>query len=124
MIKDGIIIVFVDNMDDIVNFDFFEFYGGYFVYEVLRDDGMIWKKFMFYIEKFFIMVILMIWNICFIWFLVLVIECCCQVGDEILGNVFFVNIIKIVYVNGFGDVIVQNEYEVWSFEKEEIFFIR
>jgi hypothetical protein len=120
MTKDGTIIVFVDNMDDIVNFDFLEAYGGYLVYEVPKDDTKMWNKLMVHTEKTSTTVILMTRNIRFIWFLATNIERRRQAGDETSGNVFFVNITKIVHVNGLGDVTVQNEYEVRSLEKEEI----
>jgi hypothetical protein len=124
MTKDGTIIVFVDNMDDIVNFDFLEAYGGYLVYEVPRDDTKTWGKLMTHTEKTSTTVILMTRNIRFIWFLATNIERRRQSGGETSGNVFFVNITKIVHVNGLGDVTVQNEYEVRSLEKEEIPSIR
>jgi hypothetical protein len=124
MTKEGTIIVFVDNMDDIVNFDFLEAYGGYLVYEVPRDDGATWGKLMSHSEKSTTTVILMTRNIRFIWFMASAIEGRRQAGEEIPGNVFFVNITRIVHVNGLGDVTVRNEYEVRSLEKEEIPSIR
>jgi hypothetical protein len=94
------------------------------VYEEPRDDRPTWKKLMSHTEKSSTTVILMTRNIRFIWFLASAIERRRQAGDETSGNVFFVNITKIVHVNGLGDVTVQNEYEVRSLEKEEIPSIR
>ncbi len=120
MTKEGSIIVYVDTMDDIVNFDFLESYGGYLVFEVPRDDTSMWEKLVQHAEKSSCTVILMTRNIRFIWFLSSMIERRKAAGKEISGNVFFVNITKIVHVNGLGDVSVQNEYEVRSLEKDEI----
>ncbi len=118
--KEGSIIVFVDNMDDVVNFDFLESYGGYLVFEVPKDDMQLWEKLGKHTEKASTTVILMTRNIRFIWFLSSVIERRRSAGAETSGNVFFVNITKIVQVNGLGDVTVQNQYEVRSLEKDDI----
>jgi hypothetical protein len=120
MAKDGSIIVFVDNMDDVVNFDFLESYGGYLVFEVPVNDSQAWYRLLAHTEKANCTVILMTRNIRFIWFLSSMIERRRASGVETSGNVFFVNITRIVQVNGLGDVNVQNQYEVRSLEKDDI----